>query len=323
MSILATVVNNPNVKRVHHPVTDGDLASPPEGVAPLRPRWVLFTLVGQALMVAGQSLPARPLRELMAVAGLTDGASRSALNRMVASGWLAVDGTGSDRRYQVTRHMADVIYTGETRLMTGREPGEEPLLPEGEWCLAIYEVPETQRAARDRLRRELGLLGFGCLAAAVWACARDRGVRARSLAAGLGLTDRLWTLRAHLEFDDERALVRRCWDLDEVQHHYAAFLERWEARRRTLERGQVTDAVCFREDLFLLSDYRWFLRADPGLRPSLLPDGWLGPAAHAFYREYHGVLAPRAGAFLAAAFRRAGPVEPGIRSGEVHRGHGR
>lgn len=47
------------------------------------------------------------------------------------------------------------------------------------------------------------------------------------------------------------------------------------------------------------------LRADPGLRPGLLPKGWLGPAAQAFYREYHAALAPRARAFLGSAFDRA------------------
>lgn len=313
MSAFFTVVNQPDVMGTNEGVNAGvDLAAPPEGAAPLRPRWVLFTLVGQALLVAGQSLPARPLRELMAVAGLSDAASRSALNRMVASGWLLVDVTGRQRRYRVSPHMAEVIYAGDTRMTTGHEPGEEPLLPEGEWCLAIYEVPETQRAARDRLRRELGLLGFGCLSAGVWACARDRRARVRDLADGLGLTDRLWAVRAHLEPDEERALVRSCWDLDEVQRHYAGFLQRWEARRRALEHQEVSDGLCFREDLFLLSDYRWFLRADPGLRPSLLPEGWLGPAAQGFYRDYHAALTPRTRAFLAGAFGRD-EGDPGAR----------
>ncbi len=110
----------------------------------------------------------------------------------------------------------------------------------------------------------------------------------------------------------DRALVRRCWDLDAVAARYRAFTAA--ARRRAvmlrlrIRRRTISDAACFAEKIRLVHEYRKFLFVDPGLPDALLPEEWPGREASRVFREFYGVLQRPAAQFFKAAFEP--PPEP-------------
>ena len=89
--------------------------------------------------------------------------------RLRREGWFESSKVGRQSRYMLTDEGWRLLDTGRERIFE-RPPEPWP----GQWCLAIYSVPESARASRDRLRKTLTWLGFGPLAASAWVSPHDR-----------------------------------------------------------------------------------------------------------------------------------------------------
>src|SRR5581483_4016460 len=141
-----------------------------------------------------------------------------------------------------------------------------------------------------------------------WLSPHPMEAEVETLVESLGVRDCVELFAAqHVGFADDRALARRCWDLDALHRRYAAFLAayepRLEAHRARLARGEaVPDSQCFVERFLLIHEYRRFFFLDPELPEELLPDGWLGGRAAEVFQTYHQLLAERANAYLDSVF---------------------
>src|SRR5262249_14958901 len=135
---------------------------------------------------------------------------------------------------------------------------------DGRWRLLSYSIPERRRAVRDDLRKQLAWMGFGPLASGTWISPHGLEAEVSALAERLGVRDLVELfLSAHVGFADDRALARRCWDLDALNARYAAFLARYRPRYEThqarLGRGEdVPASHCFVERFLLIHEYRRF-----------------------------------------------------------------
>ncbi|MGH7747583.1 MAG: PaaX family transcriptional regulator C-terminal domain-containing protein, partial [Candidatus Dormibacteria bacterium] len=177
----------------------------------------------------------------------------------------------------------------------------------GEWHVVIYEVPESERAVREQLRKQLTWLGFGPLAASTWLSPHDRIDAVLEWAQGQPAV-RIETLSAlSRSIEQDRSYAARCWDLDQIRRDYTGFLEaygspaavaRWRAARGS-------DALV--ERVRIAHDYRLFLFQDPRLPAHLLPADWPADRAAALFSEAFGHLDAEATAAYRALARSAVP----------------
>ena len=264
-----------------------------------RPNSFIFSLYGDMVQrhIAGGTLWIGSLVRLMATFGLSEAAVRQAVSRMSRQGWLSVSKQGNRAFYAVTER-------GRRRIegLSPRIYG--PIVEwDGRWRMLTYGVSESKRDRRDRLRKDLTVLGWAPLSASTWITPSDAIDDAREVAQAADvLADiDLFSGEYHGPLTD-RELLEKCWNLELIGAAYLGFIERYSlrlARERTTAGFSERDA--FVERLWLVHDYRKFTYVDPGLPSALLPAHWPGTHAAALFREYYAALDAKSLAFFRAA----------------------
>ncbi len=256
----------------------------------MRARSLLFTVYGDSIRPHGGEIGVTDLIRLMAPLGFTPRAVRAAVTRMARQGWLATRRAGRRAFYSLTPKGRWRVEEGVRRVYR-----LEPEPWDRRWRLLTYAIPEGRRPMRDRLRRELTWLGLGPLSKSTWVTPRNVGAQLSELARAHGLDGHVAIFEAALLGPgQDRALVRRCWDLQAIAARYRAFtaITRRAAAtlRLRLRRGTISDAACFAAKIRLVHEYRKFLFVDPGLPDALLPEDWPGREASRVFREVYRML---------------------------------
>ncbi len=263
-----------------------------------RPTSFIFTLFGDVVERPAEGearwLGLGALIKLMAAVGLSEAAVRQAVSRMARQGWLASERRGTRAFYSVTDRGRRRIEELSPRIYG-------PVVEwDGRWRLLAYTIAEARRETRDRLRKELGVLGWAPLAASTWISPADSlaAVREAADAAGAAGLVHLFTGEYAGPLSD-RELLGACWDLDAIAAAYRTFIERYAERfERELELGVLGEEAAFVERLWLVHDFRKFAYVDPGLPSVLLPAHWPGTKAAALFREYYAAVGPKSRRFV-------------------------
>jgi len=160
------------------------------------------------------------------------------------------------------------------------------------------------RQARDRLRLELGWLGYGPLSEATWISPYDLTKEVEDLAERLQIKGYIQMFQAkHQSSADPKKIVSRCWDLGKIHERYANFIAKYrpklEGHLKRLQAGETIEpSECFVERFNLIHEYRKLPFLDPDLPRELLPKNWLRPQAAALFSEYHDSLAEKANEYF-------------------------
>lgn len=261
---------------------------------------MLFTLYGDYIYHRGGEIWAGSLIQLMACFGISEQAVRSELMRMCRKNFLKVRRHGRRSYYSLTERGQELIEEGAKRIFQRRQE-----VWDGRWAILSYSIPEQHREVRDRLRRDLSWLGFGHLTPGVYISPWDMQRDIARLIKRYGEWGQIQVFRAdNLGPRDNMSLVSSCWDLDDVNGRYSAFLEEWEPRLHTFraELDSLTERECFIERYKMMHEYDRFPFIDPGLPRELLPAGWLGDQGSRVFHEYHNLLAPGALRYFNAIF---------------------
>jgi phenylacetic acid degradation operon negative regulatory protein len=109
-----------------------------------------------------------------------------------------------------------------------------------------------------------------------------------------------------------RELTHDCWNLDEIDARYAAFVRRFRPLLKASSgKSQIADRSAFLIRTLLIQEYRKVLLRDPWLPAELLPVGWHGAAAYQLCRNLYRVVHMRADAWLDEHMETAdGPLPP-------------
>ena len=267
-------------------MTTGDVKGASRPVT--RPNSLIFTLYGD--FVHENRLSIRALVRLMAEFGLSEQAVRQAVSRMSRQGWLSAFKDGNRAFYALTPAGLKRVETIAPRIY---EPAAEW---DGRWRLLTYSIPEQNRERRDRLRKDLTLLGLAPLSPSTWISPRDVFEEVRELIAAVELNPHIDLFVAdHGGPSSDRELLEKNWDLAAIAGAYNEFLDYYRPRlaaERT--HGSLTDEAAFVERLWLVQDFRRFVYLDPGLPSALLPSHWPGSAASAVFREYYRAVSGKA-----------------------------
>ena len=187
---------------------------------------------------------------------------------------------------------------------TGRETGV--------WCYSQILTPNK----KNRVRKELGWLGFGAISTNVLAHPLPAMSELEQTLKQMGIERDLVVMQGRTlgknQDDAMRALVHKSWNLDEIDRRYEDFITRFRPVFKAVEKGRNCDPrTAFHLRTLMIQEYRRILLRDPLLPAEMLPGGWHGTAAYQLCRNLYRLIYSLADDFMSSEFETAdGPLPP-------------
>ena len=184
-------------------------------------RGLLFTVLGEFVLPTGGAAWTSAFIDVLGRLGVEEKATRQALMRTAADGWLAAERVG--RRTRVAAHPGGRAAAHRGHRADLRLHRRAPPDWDGRWLLVLARAPETDRAARHLLRTRLTWAGLGSAGAgSVDQPARRAGRRGAS---GCWPRPACWPsaqvfVAEHAGRGDLAAMVRQAWDLAGIEAGY-------------------------------------------------------------------------------------------------------
>ena len=256
-----------------------------------RARSLVMDLFGEYLRYTGAEARLGTLIGLMEAFGIEPATTRVTLSRLKKDGWFTTRREGRETVYVLSEHMLGVLREGRERIFS-RVDGEW----DGWWTQVLYQVPESDRTARESLRKQLTWLGFGQFAPSVWLSPHRTRERVEQLRRDFpGATvDILRSRTAGLTEDLD--LARRCWDLGELAEGYRAFIAEYGGLDTAA--GLPTAQEALVERTAVVAEARRLTFRDPNLPVELQPRDWPGREAFELFRRVHAGLGPAARTYV-------------------------
>ena len=271
---------------------------------------LIVTVFGDAIAPRGGIVWIGSLIGALGDFGISERLVRTSVFRLAKDGWLDVEQVGRRSYYRLTEDGANRFAQATHRIY-----GEPRQSWAGDWCLVL--TAGLDGAARDAARRELGWLGFASIAGDLLAHPSpdpdDLDEALRRIPAGDRLvvmqarTDGRWTRNGGM-----RRLVRRSWNLGDIEGRYQAFLDRFRPVMSAGRRSRtIAPRTAFHVRTLLVQEYRKVLLRDPLLPAELLPRDWHGVPAYQLCRNLYRQVYAAADEFLGEAMETAdGPLPP-------------
>jgi phenylacetic acid degradation operon negative regulatory protein len=255
-----------------------------------RAKSLIVTVFGDAILPHGGSIWMGSLVTLLEPFGVNERLVRTAVLRLTRDDWLVADSIGRRSYYRLTDVGQHRFGEAEQRIYAA---GSVPW--DGNWSIVMIDADSAER--RDRIRRDLGWLGFAALSQTLLLHPNpDRASLAETVRDD-AQDGHVLVLRATrdklpgLERDDPetlRRLVQSTWDLDALAAMYQAFLDRFRPALRVLQDHAESDPeAAFVVRTLAIHEFRRVLLKDPDLPPELLPQGWPGSTARQLCRNIY------------------------------------
>jgi phenylacetic acid degradation operon negative regulatory protein len=247
-------------------------------------RGLLLTLLGEFVRPGGGVAWTSAVIAAFARLGVEEKATRQALMRTAAAGWLRAERVGRRTRWHLTDAAVVMLTDGAERIysFTGAT-----LSWDGRWLVVAVRMPDGDRSARHIVRTRLNWAGFGSLGPGLWISThpeREGEVVQVLREAGLARDAHLFVgTRSGIE--DVRAMVSAAWDLAAIERLYEQFIGEFS------DRGQ--EDVLTRQ-IELVHAWRRFPAIDPALPRELLPARWSGLTAARLFGDLHERWGPEA-----------------------------
>lgn len=236
---------------------------------------LLRTIVGVCLRELGGRASVARLIRLLGAVGVSEAHARTAVLRVSRKGLLAPDGNAE---YTLNPAAIPMLESGDRRIFTFRQMSDgDP------WCLVSFSIPETLRAERHQLRRQLSWIGCGTVSPALWICPAFLADEVEGIFAELGLR-RFATLFETATPHPAGTLtdaVAGWWDLAALDSLHRGFLEATAGFAELEPTGSTAFAAWIRT----LDEWRVIPYLDPGLPPGVLPADWPGFASVARFEQ--------------------------------------
>lgn len=251
-------------------------------MASAQPRALILDIYGAFARRLGNWFAIAHLVRLLADLGIDEAAVRSAVSRMKRSGLLEHARRHQANGYALTDTALAVLAEGDARIFSSAEPAG----PDDPWTLAVFSVPERERARRHVLRTQLSRLGYGTLAPGVWIAPARLLPETEATLRRHGLTGYIDLFEArYRSFSALGEMVERAWDLDALAARYKEFLAASEPVLDRWRPARGSDRDAFVDYVSVLDRWRRLPFLDPGLPAGLLPRGWEGARARRLFLE--------------------------------------
>lgn len=271
-------------------------------------RSMIFTIFGDYIRHYGSVIWIGSLIKLLEAFGHNEQSVRAAVSRMSKQGWVQSERRGNKSFYSLTDQ--GIIRMEEASRRIYKEP-KQPW--DGKWWILIYNIQEDKRHLRDKLREELVWSGFGQLSNSCWITPNNLEKEINLLIKKYGIEENVTFFHASYKgMEDHTSLVKKCWDLEQVNQKYAEFIEQYSQKyiihKNKINKNEMSDSSCFVEKTLLVHEFRKFLFIDPSLPDELLPKKWLGDSAADLFKEYNDILSKPATRFFESVFELGEPL---------------
>jgi phenylacetic acid degradation operon negative regulatory protein len=270
---------------------------------------LITTVFGDAIAPRGGTVWLGSLIRVMSEFGISERLVRTSVFRLARDGWLGANQVGRRSFYSLTKEGVQKFDQATHRIY-----GEPRLDWSGEWTLVILSGLDA--IVRESVRKELGWLGFGATSTSLMAHPAADLDDLKMLLGRLGVQDDVVIMYGRTPDDSQdeamRDLVRKSWDLAEIDERYARFLEHFGPIQRSVRRhGDPSPQNAFQIRTLLIQEYRKILLRDPLLPFEMLPADWHGVRAYEICRELYGAVYRAADDFLTEQMETAdGPLPP-------------
>jgi phenylacetic acid degradation operon negative regulatory protein len=240
-------------------------------------RGLLLTLLGEFVLTGGETAWTSAVLAAFARLGIEEKATRQALLRTAASGWLEAEKVGRRTRWQLTPSAQRMLSDGADRIYSFTGQAESW---DGRWLLVYVRVPESDRQARHVVRSRLSWAGFGSLGAGVWISPHpDREAEAIGVLREAGVAEDAHVFVARRSgLADVQSMVAAAWDLSAIEDRYEQFIEEFRL---------TAPADVLARQVELVHAWRRFPSIDPLLPRELLPARWSGLKAARLFADRH------------------------------------
>ena len=249
---------------------------------------LVFTFFCDVITQHGGEIWLGSIIHALAPLGINERLTRTAVFRLVQDGWLESRKQGRRSYYRLTQTGQHYYQRATTRIYASDKPDWD-----GVWTLLFVAlVPEEKR---DALHRGLSWLGYGRMAAGVYALPCNDRPPLDELLVDLDLEDSIVHMQAQAEnAENLQKLVMARWKLRNLRQRYKAFTSQYLKARKTLHGKKPPSAhSMFLLRVLLLHEYRRILLSDPELPAAMLPADWEGYAAQSLTGEiYRDLAAP-------------------------------
>lgn len=246
-------------------------------------RGLLFTILGEYVLPAGGCAWTSAVIDTMRRVGVEEKATRQALMRTAADGWLTAERVGRRTRWRLTPSADRLLIEGTERIYGF---GAQRAGWDGRWLLVLARPAESERAARHLLRSRLTWAGFGSPAPGVWISTHaERLAEVEEVLAEAGLPGEAQVFEGSHVSGGIGAMVAQAWDLRAVSQQYSDFIEAFaDAKARDPLAATIE----------LVHAWRRFPWTDPDLPAQFVPPRWSGVRAAALFRRRHDKWSPAA-----------------------------
>ena len=217
--------------------------------------------------------------------GINERLVRTSVFRLVRDGWLESRKQGRRSYYRLTQTGQNYYQRAADRIYTCHKPDWD-----GSWSLLFTAlVPEEKR---DALHRGLSWLGYGRLAAGVYALPCNTREPLTELLSDLSIKDGLVHMQAQAEdAENLKNLVLSRWNLVDLRQRYKEFIRQYRDARKALQHSKTPgEHSMFLLRVLLIHEYRRILLNDPELPAAMLPGDWEGDVAQALTTEIYREL---------------------------------
>lgn len=151
------------------------------------------------------------------------------------------------------------------------------------WRIISYEIPESKRELRDRLRREMQGWGLGPWHRSFWVTPHPIIATLQNLVQGKEEAKYIQAFESGHVFGDRETLIEKVWGKSSLDKKYRELFRKWHG---------ILSADGEKSDKFgnVVKEYVAVLRDDPGLPKDLVGESWIGFEAINIFKEIRGIL---------------------------------
>jgi len=247
---------------------------------------LVFTFFCDVVTQHGGEIWLGSIVHALAPLGINERLTRTAVFRLAQDGWLESRKQGRRSYYRLTETGQHHYQRAANRIYASESPAWD-----GIWTLLFVSLVTEEK--RDSLHRALSWLGYGPIAAAVYALPRNDRLVLDELLNDLELTDSVVQMQAQSETEESlQQLVLSRWKLDKLRRRYKEFTELYgEAQKALTAKQAATAHSVFLLRIVLVHEYRRILLSDPELPDPMLPVDWEGYAAQSLCGEIYRQIA--------------------------------
>ena len=180
--------------------------------------------------------------------------ARGALAKLKNMGWAEKLKKDDEPYYQITpkgeRYVDDILKAVKVKENWDKK-----------WRLVMFDIPESQRSVRDRLRRILNNLGLGILQASVWISTEDIKDKIDSITEKLELGSKIKYFEVSASPSLNLQVVEKAWNIPEISEKLDKFTKEAEYALKGMGKGNG-DKFSAKKLIF---EYALIAKQDPKL----------------------------------------------------------